>query len=341
MSSFPPLHGQSGSGSGLSETSYGVWGDSDIGAGVIGTSSSSTGVLGQNDLSNGIGVTGEAKFGVGVFGSGATGVQGGSNDSDGVLGGSRTGTGVHGQSGSGYGVYGESLFGTGIYGSFSSTSNSHIGTTGIGTGVYGFSSQQFGVVGEGTNAGIAAFNPDNEHAAYLASDCCAAYFVGEVAVIGHLSKSSGGFLIDHPLDPANKHLSHSFVESPDMKNIYDGVVVLDANGEGIVELPAWFEHLNTDFRYQLTCIGGYAPVYIAQEVQGNRFKIAGGTPNIRVSWQVTGIRQDAWANAHRIQVEEEKSLVERGNYLHPELHGAPKEKSIERVRHPQRMQQVP
>jgi hypothetical protein len=31
--------------------------------------------------------------------------------------------------------------------------------------------------------------------------------------------------------------------------------VLDSNGEGIVELPYWFETLNTSFRYQLTAIG--------------------------------------------------------------------------------------
>jgi hypothetical protein len=44
------------------------------------------------------------------------------------------------------------------------------------------------------------------------------------------------FRIDHPLDPANKYLNHSAVESPDMKNIYDGVVTLDADGEAVVEL---------------------------------------------------------------------------------------------------------
>jgi hypothetical protein len=56
---------------------------------------------------------------------------------------------------------------------------------------------------------------------------------------------------------------------------------------------------------------------------GNHFKIAGGTAGARVSWQVTGVRQDAWANAHRVQVEEEKPMGERGTYLHPELFGQP------------------
>jgi hypothetical protein len=120
-----------------------------------------------------------------------------------------------------------------------------------------------------------------------------------------------------------------------MKNIYDGVVVLDVNGEAVVELPRWFEALNRDFRYQLTCIGGYAPVYIAEKLQDNSFKIAGGKPKMEVSWQVTGIRQDAWANAHRVLVEEEKPPEERDYYLYPELHGAPQERHIRVVHYPE------
>src|SRR5690606_1929323 len=60
---------------------------------------------------------------------------------------------------------------------------------------------------------------------------------GGVSVLGSLSKGSGTFVIDHPLDPENKLLYHSFVESPDVKNIYDGIVTLDENGEATVELP--------------------------------------------------------------------------------------------------------
>src|SRR5262245_36845265 len=144
---------------------------------------------------------------------------------------------------------------------------------------------------------------------------------GDATVGGTLVKSGGGFWIDHPCDPAGKYLSHSFVESPDMKNIYDGIAVLDGAGEAEVELPNWFDALNADLRYPLTCIGGYAPVYIAQEVRDNCFKIAGGTPGMKVSWQVTGIRQDAWANANRLPVEEVKPDNEQGYYLTPELYG--------------------
>jgi hypothetical protein len=113
-----------------------------------------------------------------------------------------------------------------------------------------------------------------------------------------------------------------------MKNIYDGVITLDASGEDAITLPEWFGVLNRDFRYQLTCVGGFAPVYVAEEIANNQFKISGGRPGLKVSWQVTGIRHDAWANAHRIPVEKPKSEEERGTYLHPELFGAPKEAGV-------------
>ena len=145
---------------------------------------------------------------------------------------------------------------------------------------------------------------------------------------GNLSKGSGEFMIDHPLDPENKYLHHSFVESPDMMNVYNGNAVLDANGQAMIELPEYFEALNKDFRYQLTCIGGYAPVYIAEEIYGNRFSIAGGKPYMKVSWQVTGVRHDKWAESNRIQVEVEKPIAKKGLYIHPEAYGLGPEKSI-------------
>ncbi len=138
---------------------------------------------------------------------------------------------------------------------------------------------------------------------------------------GSVSKGGGSFKIDHPLDPAGKYLYHSFVESPDMMNIYNGTVTLDGQGRATVGLPDWFGALNRDYRYQLTPIGGPAPnLHIAAEVSGGQFAIGGGAAGQEVSWQVTGIRQDAWANAHRIPVEEAKRADDQGRYLHPELH---------------------
>ena len=156
------------------------------------------------------------------------------------------------------------------------------------------------------------------------------FFAGNLNVKGTLTKGGGSFKIDHPLDPANKYPSHSFVESPDMMNVYNGVVVLDAHGSAWVMLPDYFEALNRDFRYQLTAIGVPGPnLYIAKKVSGNCFKIAGGKPHGEVSWQVTGIRQDAYANAYRIPTEEEKPAAEQGYYLHPEVFGQPASKSIQ------------
>jgi hypothetical protein len=147
--------------------------------------------------------------------------------------------------------------------------------------------------------------------------------------------------IDHPLDPANKYLYHSSVESSEMKNIYDGLVRLDAGGEAVVQLPEWFETLNTEFRYQLTAIGAPGPnLYIAQKVRGNSFRIAGGSPGMEVSWQVTGVRQDPYARAHPLEVEVVKPPRERGYYIRPELYGAPQERQMEWARHPGMMKRV-
>jgi len=137
---------------------------------------------------------------------------------------------------------------------------------------------------------------------------------GNLNVQGNVSKGGGSFKIDHPLDPENKYLYHSFVESPDMKDVYDGVIRLDAKGEANVVLPEWFEALNGDFRYQLTAVGKPSPnLYVADEIADHHFRIAGGTPGAKVSWQVTGIRHDSYAVHHRIPVEEYKPVAERGH----------------------------
>src|SRR5271156_1946831 len=159
-------------------------------------------------------------------------------------------------------------------------------------------------------------------------------FGGDVYVQGTLSKSSGSFKIDHPLDPANKYLYHSFVESPNMMNIYNGNITTDGSGTAVVTMPAWFEALNTDFRYQLTTIGQPAQAWIAAEIANGSFTIKTSKPGVKVSWQVTGIRQDAWAKAHRIPVEVDKAQQDQGHYLHPELFGHEGQPSIAETHHP-------
>jgi hypothetical protein len=168
----------------------------------------------------------------------------------------------------------------------------------------------------------------------------AGVFIGDVEVSGMLSKGGGSFKIDHPLDPANKYLYHSFVESPDMMNIYNGNIATDQNGEAVVELPEWFEALNKGFRYQLTVIGTFAQAIVAEKVKGNRFTIKTSAPNVEVSWQVTGIRKDAFADKHRIPVEKIKPEIERGYYLHPDAFDQPAERSIEFARQADVMMQL-
>jgi hypothetical protein len=152
---------------------------------------------------------------------------------------------------------------------------------------------------------------------------------GNVDVNGNLTKSSGAFRIDHPLDPANKYLSHSFVESPDMKNVYDGTVEADENGNAAVTMPEWFEELNKDLRYQLTAIGGPAPdLHVKAKLANGTFTIGGAKAGQEICWQVTGTRKDAWANAHRIEVETDKPKKERGTYLFPKGFGQPETKRV-------------
>jgi hypothetical protein len=261
--------------------------------------------------------------------SGDAAILAGSDTNEGVAGTSVSGDGVFGDSISGNGVEGDtgSELGYGVYGTNSA---------GDGVGVYGYAPQEdgAGLFGQGAYGLLAG------------GSFAGGLFDGQVivdgdeTVNGNLSKDSGSFKIDHPLDPANKYLYHSFVESPDMMNIYNGNIITDASGEGIVTLPEWFETLNRDFRYQLTVVGQFAQAMVSGKVANHQFSIKTDKPNVEVSWQVTGIRQDAWANAHRIPVEEMKSEQERGFYKHPELYNAPAEKSIMWARFPQAMKRM-
>jgi len=139
-----------------------------------------------------------------------------------------------------------------------------------------------------------------------------------VSIPGTLTKAAGSFRIDHPLDPKNKYLYHSFVESPDMMNVYNGNITTDASGNATVTLPRYFEALNKDFRYQLTVIGTFAQAIVVEEVSGNKFKIKTDKPNVKVSWQVTGIRNDPYAEKNRIVPEVEKPAGEKGKLQNPE-----------------------
>jgi hypothetical protein len=346
------LDNSSGSGGG-----YGVVGASTEGTGVSGTSEDGTGVSGSSV--EGIGVTGASDNGTGISGStsadgnyGVQGVDASSGGGYGLHGSSGNGTGAYGATAAvgnygvqgvdasskstetgvegGYGVYGTSVNGTGVYGStsaqnlsspagvYGTNSANSVGAAGIWGSDISTNGRE-GVFGESiAGIGVLASTQDGPNALVSQGN---AQVQGDLAVTGTVSKGGGAFKIDHPLDPGGKYLYHSFVESPDMKNVYDGTIVLDRAGRATVELPDWFEALNRDFRYQLTPVGSPAPgLHVAAKITGGRFTIAGGPAGTEVCWQVTGIRKDRWANAHRIPVEQDKPAADQGRYLHPDLY---------------------
>ncbi len=327
---------------GTSATGSGVTGTSTGGVGVAGTSSTGDGVTGVS--TGGDGVTGNSADNSGVRGAGGyAGAVGVGGTYGGIFSGTSYGlysyggpTGVFGSGGS-YGVYGSSGSGQGVYGSgqvgvYGVTANvNSAAVQGAGgqyavrginartAGVRGESSY-VGVWGEGPAYGIYGLASGSGGYGVMGQATGAAtwglYSLGNCGVQGTLTKLAGSFRIDHPLDPEHRYLSHSFVESPDMMNVYNGTAVLDGSGEVEVTLPDYFEVLNRDFRYQLTAIGAPSPdLHVKAEIKGNRFAIGGGAPGSTVSWQVTGVRQDDYAKAHPIVVEENKPAEQRGTRL--------------------------
>ncbi|MCK4979313.1 MAG: hypothetical protein KAS62_02900 [Candidatus Delongbacteria bacterium] len=206
--------------------------------------------------------------------------------------------------------------------------HAHTSAQGYVNGVYGR-----GDDGTTRNVGIFGYSTGGSGTNW------AGYFFGDINVTGTVVKSVSKTTIDHPLDPTNKFLTHAAVESDNMMNIYNGNVILDNNGRAVVTMPDWFESLNTEFRYQLTPMGASAPeLYLAKEISNESFEIAGGKPNMKVSWQVTGIRNDEFAKANPIEVETSKDQIEKGYYLHPKAYGQPEEMGIE-FQHQKRMEE--
>jgi trimeric autotransporter adhesin len=207
-------------------------------------------------------------------------------------------------------------------------------------GVFGYDSA---TSGDGVGVGGEVSSPDGAGGYFINTSDDGGYVVegqGPDGVVFSVNNSGDGEFsgtvtcsgcsseIDDPVDAANKYLYHSSVQSPDMMNVYNGNITTNANGVATVALPNYFEALNREFRYQLTVIGQFAQAIVAQEISQNQFTIKTNQPNVKVSWQVTGIRQDPWANAHRIPSEVAKPANKRGYYVHPELYGAGPDKSI-------------
>jgi hypothetical protein len=325
-------------------------------AGVVGLCNTGFAVGGINQkegvavfgFSHGVGDNGKGVFGLCFNGDGVAGSCN-NDDFSGVVGRNRgAGHGVKGVGSNGIGVGGYSGSGSSLLSGLAPHSGV-VGASVDGDGVFGISTKtdRSGVLAWGSSSGPAILAAGGV-ASFGSGSIPAGAFLGTLGVLGKLNvigdllvTTSKSFMIDHPLEPADKYLLHASVESSEMKNIYDGTVFLDAQGEAVVELPRWFESLNKDFRYQLTAIGAPSPnLHVAEEMRDNRFKIAGGRAEMKVSWQVTGIRHDLVAQGHPLQVEKEKPDTERGYYLHPELYNQPEEKSISWAQNPDLMRRL-
>ena len=268
------------------------------------TPSSSNGAAGMNGYE--AATTGQVS---GVTGSTSSATDGaaGVNAFEGAITGNTRGLNANVASTSGYAVYGDASaatgFTVGVFGDNHSTG---------GVGVIGKVQAAGGIAGEFANTAGSGYillgQSGSAFTTVFTVDASGTgFFAGNLNVTGKLTKGSGSFKIDHPLDPANKYLSHSFVESPDMMNVYNGNITTDRHGLATVNLPDYFEALNANFRYQLTVIGQFAQAIVKREISHNRFTIKTNKPLVKVSWQVTGIRHDAYANQYRIPVEEDEN----------------------------------
>jgi hypothetical protein len=151
---------------------------------------------------------------------------------------------------------------------------------------------------------------------------------GNLSVVGSITAGTKDFKIDDPRDPANKFLVHTSIESPDALNVYSGNVTTDGKGYATVGLPAYFDAENTDPRYQLTVIGAFAQAIVWKEEQHNQFVIRTNQPDVKVSWQVSAVRNDPYARSVRAPAEQWKPAGERGRYLYPSVYGKPSAMAI-------------
>jgi hypothetical protein len=321
------------------------------------TAGTGRGVYGRTDSPNGDGVqarnAGAAGTGAGIraFGGNNVGVEA----TTGVASGravrgvnsapSGTAYAIHGRSNSpdGVGVVGYNGatvgdFATGVGGV--TTSSTGAGVVGVAASLSGANQGVWGETGspDGIGAVGYAYATSGSNVGVLAQSNSAAgwagVFVGNVDVSGSITAASANaaiksFKIDHPLDPANKYLVHSCVESNERLNAYSGTATTDANGEANVQLPTYFAALNRDARYQLTPVGAAMPgLHVGSEIAKGSFVIAGAEPHSKVCWQVVGTRHDAYSEAHPLQVEPQKAATERGRYLHPIENGQPLTKGL-------------
>ncbi len=155
----------------------------------------------------------------------------------------------------------------------------------------------------------------------------AGYFHGDVEITGSLSKGSGSFLIDHPLDPLHKLLRHNFVESPENLCLYRGKVRLNSTGKAVVHLPEYFSALTKEEEatVTLTPIGHPFSVGYDWNHDFTAFTIY-GEPLREISYIVLADRDDPVIHQLHRPVEESKKnskICPDGKLLYPAAYGYP------------------
>jgi hypothetical protein len=287
-----------------------------VGPGVFSTSSNGNAVWGITSNISAAGVIGDGvgEAVVGRADCGRTSCAGigsvvGRNDGPGAY-------GVRGfitDPAGGYGVLGQAgvsgSTGTGVRGE-------NVNSTNTGFGVEGTTN--------GAGAGIHGTEGSDDAAAL------AGLFDGNVRINGNLTVTGtkSGFRIDDPRDPAHRTLTHTPVESDALTVVYTGNARTGRHGRATVHLPAYATTLAGRWRYQLTPIGRFGQAIVAREVHNGRFVIRTKHGGTKVSWTVTGLRRDAYAREHPFRAVQPKSGAERGRYLHPEVYGQPRSKSV-------------
>ena len=92
---------------------------------------------------------------------------------------------------------------------------------------------------------------------------------------------------------------NTVIELLELKSIQDGVKCID--------------NLNPDV------------AFLAHDVSSNnQFEITTSVPNVKVSWQIMGVRNDPYMqNVNSMQVEEDKPIYMKGKYLSPSAYNKP------------------
>ncbi|MFN8498527.1 MAG: hypothetical protein U0641_11790 [Anaerolineae bacterium] len=160
----------------------------------------------------------------------------------------------------------------------------------------------------------------------------AGFFSGNVQATGSIIGSLAATKLDDPTAPTQRYLNQAAVTSGEMLTMVNGNVVTDANGDAVVKVPAYVEALSKDFRYQLTTIGQPAQAYVAKELKDGEFVIHTDRPSVKVSWQVSGARNDPYAQSLGWSTVEDKVGADKGTYLHPEAYGQSKSLSVDAAR---------